>query len=60
MPRPKIPPADVRKRVGVRMNADERARVDALALHWECSFNAAVIRCTDLVAAAVAMAQGDE
>jgi len=60
MPRPKMPPAAVRKRVAVKMNADERARVDALALHWECSFNAAVIRCTDLVAAAVAMAQGEE
>lgn len=60
MARPKNPPATVRKQVAVCMNARERARVAALAAHWECSFNAAVIRCTDLVAAAVAMAQGDE
>ena len=60
MPRPTIPPAAVRKRVAVNMNAEERARVDALAVHWECSFSVAVRRCTDLVAASVAMAQGDE
>jgi hypothetical protein len=60
MSRPTIPPADVRKRVAVNMNAEERARVVALAAHWECSFSVAVRRCTDVVAAAVAMAQGDE
>ena len=57
MARPTLPPGVKRAKTQARMNAEERARADRLALLWGCSRNEAINRA---IALALELAEASE